>query len=311
MNAKRIVSIFAVRVLLFVLAPQMAMAANEAKQSVTPADVLSTVKQISANLSVIQQALGEAPGSPPIFRVKDAQPAEVYSQARNLEQLAFSLAFDKTNWFRSPGPMMRGDIRPAEVKARFENSLQAILAVIDELSLEPAAIPSPAPEGTTPSDVFNAAVAASNQINQLMKRGTQPGDVYQALSTATVIGANLLYASQRGSRPPAPPEREAGKSSAEVFAKLQTLFELTKKLAARYGLQTLSLFIDSRQLEQATPNDVRDLAFLLVEELHIIHANAPGTTELGQIYAPGEKKPADVYQKAQQLQAVLNMLLEA
>ena len=92
---------------------------------------------------------------------------------------------------------------------------------------------------------------------------------------------------------------------------MQHCFVLIKELAKQRGLSTLELDVSSSQLAQVSPDDVRDLAFLLVEELHIIHQNTPGASEPGQIYAPGEKRPAQVYQRVGLLELILIDLVAA
>ena len=283
--------------------------AGDTAGSATPADVLTTVELIRRNLSVIRQALGEDAAAAPILRVNNAHPAEVYSQARNLEQLAFGFAFEKTRHYRSPSAMIEGEVTPAEVQAIFDNALQAILSVTARLGIEPVkSVTAPAAD-TSPSEVFNAAVSAGGALNKLMKRETTPGNVFQTVSTATFLAAGLRDAIAPDSAKPAPPALVPGTTSADVFVRMQRCFELIKKLAKHRGIQTLDLDIALEALPKITPNDVRDLAFLIVEELHIIRQNSPGLSEVAQIYTPGEKRPAHVYQKVGLLELILSDLV--
>jgi hypothetical protein len=90
---------------------------------------------------------------------------------------------------------------------------------------------------------------------------------------------------------------------------MQRCFELVKELAKHRGIQTLDLDIAPQALAKVTPDDVRDLAFLIVEELHIIRQNTPGLSEVAQIYTPGEKRPAHVYQRVGLLELILSDLV--
>lgn len=283
--------------------------AGDATGSATPADVLTTVELIRKNLEVIRLALGEDAAAAPILRVNNAQPAEVYSQARNLEQLAFGFAFEKTRHYRSPSAMIEGEVTPAEVQAIFDNALQAILSVNARLGVEPVnSVTAPAAD-TSRAEVFNAAVSAGDALNKLMKRETTPGDVFQTVSTATYLAAGLRDAIAPDSAIPAPPALIPETTSADVFARMQACFELVKELAKHRGMQTLDLDIAPQALAKVTPDDVRDLAFLIVEELHIIHQNTPGLSEPAQIYTPGEKRPAHVYQRVGLLEFILSDLV--
>jgi len=278
---------------------------------ITPADVLEKVELLRANLELIRQALEEDPAGEPILQVRNAQPAEVYSQARNLEQLAFEFAFEKTRRYRPPSTMILGEVTPAEVEAVFDNALHAILSVNTSLEIKDSeAVVAPA-VNTRPADVFNAAVAAGNTLNKLMKRETTPGNVFQIVNTATYLATNLHSVITGKPELPAPPALESDRSSTEVFVRMQRCFELIKALAAYRGLQTLEFDVDPSLLSQVGPDDVRDLAFLLVEELHIIHQNTPGASEPGQVYTPGEKRPAQVYQRVGLLELILSELVAA
>lgn len=277
-------------------------------KGVTSAEVLARVENLRKNLELIRLAMGRPAPAKPTLRVNNAQPAEVYSQARNLEQLAFGFAFEKIRRYQSPSPLLYGTVKPGDVLAIFDNALESILAVGASMGIEPNTAETHQGGEADPSDVFNAAVAAGNELNNLIKRKTTPASVFQTVSTAVYIAASLHRSVTQEVVIPEQPPLEKNKSSSQVFARMQRCFELVAEIAKHRNIQTLELDIAPEQLPNISPDDVQDLAFLLVEELHIIHQNTPGASETAQVFTSGEKLPAHVYQRVGLLELILSDL---
>ena len=60
-----------------------------------------------------------------------------------------------------------------------------------------------------------------------------------------------------------------------------------------------------------TPNDVSDMAALVVEELKKIHRKYPDARQAARAYYPGRRFPAHVYQRVGLLEAILQELVDA
>ncbi len=60
-----------------------------------------------------------------------------------------------------------------------------------------------------------------------------------------------------------------------------------------------------------TPNDVADLAALVVEELNHLHSKFPGAKPPQRAYYPGKRFPAHVYQRVSFLERILTDLAES
>ena len=92
---------------------------------------------------------------------------------------------------------------------------------------------------------------------------------------------------------------------------MRKCYEMASLIANARGLNPLQLKVMDDLEANVTPNDVSDMAALLLEELKDIHARFPEAREAARAYYPGKRFPAHVYQRAGMLEAILQDLVEA
>jgi hypothetical protein len=285
----------------------------EDADSILPADVLARVELLRADIELLRQYMGREESPRALLRVVKARPAEVYSQALNLESRASRLAFEQVRAVnnQSMPPMLSP--RPADVFAAVDAALAAVLLVKQDMNIRTAVAEMVQPESTTPSDVFNAAVAAGAEINGLLDSMTSASDVFQLVTSATHIAAALHTSVAGTGNLPDEPAFESGKMPADVLIRMRHCFDLVTQLAKVHGIAVLEFQMSAQQSVRGrvTPNDVSDMAALLVAELNDVHRSFRDARPAATAYYPGKLFPAHVYQRAGLLELILQDLVRA
>jgi hypothetical protein len=308
-------SALAISVLLAIAAPALARGADTGTPppvsgrrlsdpaSVLPADVLARVELVRANVALIRRYMGKPPPPAALLRVEGAQPREVYSQALNLEHRANRLTFEQVRIVRSESIPMRDAARPADVFAVVDSALAAVMLVKREMGIGEAVAEQIRPEATTPSEVFNATIAAGSELNQLLDQQTSPSDVFQLVTAAVHSAASLHADIPGGPKLPLEPPFEPDKAPADVFGRVERCFDLIRQIAASLGVETLRFEVSAAHT--VTPNDVADLAALVLEELDHLHLKFPDARAPARAYHPGKRFPSHVDQRAGLLERIL------
>ncbi len=120
------------------------------------------------------------------------------------------------------------------------------------------------PDATTPSEVFNATIAAGSEINHLLDQRTSPSDVFQVVTAAVHAAAALHAAIPDGPRLPEEPAFEPNKLPTDVYMRMQQCFSLIRRLSEAHGIPMLQFEVTAERAEQVGPNDVGDLASLVL-----------------------------------------------
>ena len=282
-----------------------------APESILPADVLARVELLRENVELLRLYMGKPAAPEPLLRVESARPFEVYSQALNLQLRANRLAFEQVRVVRNESIPMMDEARPAEVFGVVDAALASVLVVKQEFGIRTAIAEKQRSDATTPSEVFNATTAANSEINHLLAHRTSPSDVFQ-LVTAAVHTASALHAAIPGGPSlPTEPAFEENRMPADVYKRMQHCFSLIRQLAEANELGTLHFAVLQEGALRVSPNDVADLAALIVEELAQIHRRIPDVRTPVRAYYPGRRFPAHGYQRVGLLEHMLEDLVDA
>ncbi len=76
-------------------------------------------------------------------------------------------------------------------------------------------------------------------------------------------------------------------------------------------METLRFEVDPEGINAVTPNDVEDLAALILEHMDAIHRAFPNASSKNRAYYPGRRFPAHTYQRAGLLEQILDDLAVA
>ncbi len=274
---------------------------NDAREGIGSSDVYVRTLLVRDELELLRLEMGKPQDRRRELRVTEAEPREVFFQALTLFHKANRLSFDLTRERAELPEKPVGTPRPADVQA----VVDAVLAQLQRIkatlgSLEPSR-EQPRDPAVTPSDVFRSIVQANRQINLLLDRQIAPSDVFQQVTLAIGYAAQLRTRFA-GTRMPETPAFERRKRPADVYHRLIACFARVRAIMTLSGFNALML---DQHPETVTPNDVYDIASLIVSELSFLHAQVDGALPPPDTYYPGRKFPADVYQRAGLLEALL------
>jgi hypothetical protein len=274
-------------------------------------DVLARAQLIRANVELIRMFMGISVPPAPVLQVSAARPRETYSQALNLERRANRLAFEQVRIYRKPSPPLDRNVRAYEVFELMDRVLASVLAVKAELDIQIAVAEKLQSPDTVAADVFNAAVAAGSEINNLLAQQTSSSDVFQTVTSAVHIAASLHVKIPQGPSFPEEPPFQPNKSPYDVFMRMQSCFQLISQLAMEQGIDPLEFNIPAERALLVQQNDVSDMAFLLLEELNSVHRRIPNAPKATRAFYPGRKFAAHVYQRVGLLELLLKDLTAA
>ena len=264
---------------------------------ITPAHVFQQVALIRSEINLIRLEMGKPEVDPPPVKAEQAAPREVYFQAVTLFRKTDRLAFENTRGRIEEPPMPPGKIQPADVRAMVDTAIERVRSVKETLAITEQSVMPPLEPDIEPSLVFNAIIAASRELNQLLDQRFAPSDVYQQVTIAVAYLSRLLDEPGEISTPPEPPPFERRKRPADVYRKLVHCFDEIHGVGKVSGINMLDLEVDEKLLENVEPSDVYDIASLLVSELAHLHQQRAKAAPPRKVYNPGKKLPSDVYQR--------------
>lgn len=265
---------------------------------VTPAMVYQSVIVLEGEVDLIRLEMGKPVVEPPIIQVKNAAPREVYFAAVSLFRKANRLGLEITGEQVEEPPVLQGELKPGDVLTAVERSLTRLAAVKTALKIPEKTMMPPVEENVDPSRVFNAIMSANRALNQLLDKRFAPGDVFLEVSVAIAYAARLL--DEPGgilSTPPPPPPFIRQKRPADVYRGLVASFESIRAIGELSGVAMLNFEVNEEQLENAEPNDVYEMATLMVAELAYLHSLRKDAKPPRKAYHPGRKLPAEVFQR--------------
>ena len=161
-----------------------------------------------------------------------------------------------------------------------------------------------------PSDVFKTIVQANRQVNRMLERQFQPGDVYQRVQQAIFYASEILAAVGDPNPLAATPDYEAGLHPGHVYGRLLVVFDRLSVAFDTLGLDMVTWAGGAYVVDASlSPSDVFDIATLLLSELEYLHSLVPGARAPFVAEHPGRRWPSDVYQQAGILSAQASRLM--
>ncbi|MCZ6799724.1 MAG: hypothetical protein O7F12_04475 [Nitrospirae bacterium] len=278
-------------------------------QSITSADVFARVQLVRKELDDIRFEMGKSKSRDVGLLVEGATPHEVFLQAKTLDQKVARLTRELTEQAQSlgekDGPV---DIRPFHVWKVIDTSLRRILSLKQQLGLTLANSEAlPAPE-TTPTQVFFVIGLANKQLNLLLMHQFSPKDVAEQVSLGMGYTTDLLgkfYSDPTAARLPS---LERGRIPWDSYSRLMDCYMVLGDIARASNIQMLNLATQNLDRPDIQPNDVYDLAILIISELAYLHAHLPNALPPKQGRLHGPILPSHVYQQAGGLLAQLQKL---
>lgn len=274
-----------------------------------PGDVLARVNLVLAELDLIRIELGQSKKNYEKIEVFHAAPREVYYQALALFEKSNRLAFEHTGFSEKNKLELDAKlIRPYHVWNMVNKALQRIQIVKQKLGIPEQSKEVTAPDNTRPDQVFAAVNYANRQINNLLHKRFAPSDVFQQVTIATNVMAQLLATFDGVERIPEHDEIVRRKTPTEVYVRLMECFEVLREITILSGGQILEF--TKHDDRTRIPSDVYDLTSLLVADIEYLHAQKASVKTAANVFFPGDKIPSHVFQRASILQKQLKLLLD-
>ena len=291
-----------------VLGPHPWISSLSAQDPITPPEVHQLARTIQEEIEVIRWHMGRPLEERPTLRVEGVAIRENFGLAMNLWRKVNQLAIEMVGGGEVPPVVMvppGGEYGPEHVYEVLDGVLDRLGEIrlgTEIVSAAGMAGEPPALEvdpSATPSDVFEVLLRCSQQVNRMLERQAQPGDVYQRVRQATFYASEILAAVGDPEPFPALEVREPGLQPLHVFGRL---FDVSRRLGVAFealGLQLVDWPEPGDVMgQETTPSDVFDLATLILSELEYLHSRVPGARVPIQAEHPGHRWPSDVYQEA-------------
>ncbi len=268
-------------------------------QSITPADVFARVQLVRKELDDIRFEMGKPQSREVGLLVEEATPHEVFFQAKTFDQKVARLTRELTE---QAEPLEEkefpANIRPFHVWQVVDTSLRRILSLKQQLGLtltNSEALPDPE---TTPTQVFFVIGLANKQLNLLLLHQFSPKDVAEQISLGMEYTTHLLRKFPTAPAPAPLPSLERGRIPWDNYSRLIDCYMVLGDIAHASNIKMLNLATQNLDRPDIQPNDVYDLATLIVSELAYLHARLPTTLPPKQVRLHGPILPSHVYQQA-------------
>ena len=278
-------------------------------QSITSADVFARVELVRKELDDLRFEMGKPNSLEMGLLVKDATPHEVFFQAKTLDQKVARLTKELTEELE---PIRTEDdpneIRPFHVWKVVDSALRRILSLKQQLGLPLTNSEAMADPETTPTHTFFSIGLANSQLNHLLMHQFSPKDVAEQVSLGIEYTTHLL---RKFPAPPAPvslPPLERGRKPWNSYDRLIDCYMVLGDIARASNINMLSLATQNLDRPDIQPNEVYDLATLVISELAYLQAHVPNAIPPQPVRLHGPILPSHVYQQAGGLLAQLQIL---
>ena len=290
-----------------------------AQDVIRTADVHLLAQTIQADIDLLRWHMGRPPEVRPPIPVEAVDIRENFGQAMTLWRKVNQLGVELVGGGESPPVVTAprdGNYGPEhvhQVLTSVGERLQEIIEATGVVGAAPitAATAEPQLDPTAdPSDVFQLVVQANRQVNRMLERQAQPGDVYQRVQQAVFYAAEILAALGDDEPMPALPAYEAGLRPAHVYGRLLEVFDRLSVAFEGLGLNMVRWSGGAYTVDPSLgPGDVFDLATLLTSELEYLHALIPAARVPLQVEHPGRRWPSDVNRQAGVLNEQMSRLV--
>ncbi len=270
----------------------------DSSQGILPANVLSRVELLRKELDDIRFEMGRPRTMEIEMVILNAAPHEVFFQARSLYRKADRLVVEVTGGENVPiGVVTPQNIQPAHVFQVVTAALERLRFLKKRLGIglmNSEGLPNPS---ATPSHVFFSIGLANQQLNVMVNQHFSPRDVSRQLSLALLYTQRLLqqFPQAIGNFPMPPLER--GRRPGDVFMHLIDCHTILSKIAEHSKLKILQLALKNPDITRIQPNEVYDLASLVVSELAYLYSKGPQIDPPQKPAPPGLTLPSHVYQQ--------------
>jgi hypothetical protein len=282
--------------------------AIEDEAAATMDRVFARVAFARKEIEGIRLEMGEPRSEPSGIAVTNAGTREVFFAVQNMFGKANRLSFEQAREMAPTPEAPVGEILPFDISVVVTATLMRLREVKAKLGISEPTTEPPTIGMKTPSEVFVSVIEANRQLDLLLNQRVGPSDVFQKVTLAVGYAARLLARFPGQSRIPEAPPFEPKKFPADVYRRLLSCFDSVRSVMKDSGFDTLELHSGEGGYGWVTTGDTYELASLIVAELSYLHSQIPAARAPRNVYYPGRKVHAHVYQRAGVLEAQLHNL---
>jgi hypothetical protein len=276
--------------------------------TITPADVFLEIETFRQDLELLRQAMGVRKASDLDLGICSEAFHDVYFQASTLFEKTNRLAFEITRVRESPPPTPVGAIQSSDILLLLHSAQQLLRRIMVALQVTEKPIPVTVNPATTCTEVFKRILTVNRQLDLLLERHFSPSDVYMEVTLAVAYASRLLANFPESNRIPEEPAFEPGKEPADVYRRLITCLGIISRIFDMLSLQDEKAKAEAVDVGAMTPDEVFLVASLVVSQLDFLHRHLGIAKMPREIFYPGRRFPAQVYQRAGLLEAQLEQL---
>lgn len=282
-------------------------------------DVHLLARTIQEEVEVIRWHMGRPVERRSLIPVEGVSIRENFGQAMTLWRKVNQLGVELVGGGEPPPPVRAprdGDYGPGHVHQVLSSILDRLqeikeaTGIVGASAIDRDASPLSPNSSATPSDVFQVIIHCNRQVNRMLERQFQPGDVFQRVQQATFYASEILSAAGDPSPFPTTPAYEAGMMPAHVYGRLLEVFDRLAVVFDALGLRMVSWDAEAYVVDESlTASDVYDVATLLLSEIEYLHSLLPEARPPIEVAHPGRRWPSDVYQQAGVLRTQMTQLI--
>lgn len=272
---------------------------NVAPETITTGDVFARVQLIRKELDDLRFEMGKPATSEVGLLVENATPHEVFFQVKTMERKISRLVGELTGTGEDLiDPFSPRDIQPFHSWKIADHVLHQILLLKAKLGIKGKNSEALTDPETTPTQVFFVIGLANQQLNRLLTHQFMPYDVIEEVTLGIRYVQSLLHRFPAAPNAPVFPDREHGRKPWDVYYRLSKCYADLSDIARLSEVKMLTLATQNLDRPNIQPNDVYDLATLIVSELAYLQGHLP-QAELPEMDLPPRPiVPSHVYRQA-------------
>lgn len=281
---------------------------GEAAQPDAATSVLAELEVFRQDLGAFRRAMGEPGVGNPDLGVWSGEPRDIYGQTLTLYERTARLLFETTR-MREPVPSLpTGPVGFSDVLTLTTSAYGVLKKVMQELNVPGVERNSWSLPPPVRGDMFKTALSLERQVNALLERPLNYSDVYMEVNRAVGYSARLLAHFPGAVQAPEEPPFTPGKQPGEVYARLLACLDILARIWDVLGVSQHAVETKPASIDSLAPVDVFMVATLVVSQLDFLHKYLNILKMPRDVFFPGRKFPAQVYQRAGLLQAQLEQL---
>lgn len=271
--------------------------------------------KIQYNLSRIANYMGIEPELKSLYKIKQANQNNLYSQAKRLAHKTDQLYFEITAQYSPLSSLTRSNKQKSSSLLSTYSLIQQInktlLQLLQYLNIQTTL---PAPQHNTVSTVgYNTVLeklmTLNQNINQLLERQTQPADVYRHVTLAIYYADTILNTMPGSNSKIQSVPFKPNKQPYDVYVRLRQNLKLLSEIGAVCHIKVIDLQQTQITPKDISPNDVEEIAHMNVTALTNIAEQLNISFKDIQSYHPGKRFPSHVLQRSELLALRLKNIL--